>query len=1557
MQAKSITLFNKGMRRDESVSKSDMTFAFENRNVRIIQSGVDSSLSVVNERGTKPIDIVGVSGGVLKGKVVGWAVLNKYLVIFTHSSETEPDFIYRTQYNVNDITGDESFETLQLYNGNLGFADDTVLDTLPYFETEDIQKVYWVDGQHPLRSINIVATSTERYSWEGKNNIFDSTVFVNPDVTARISKDNTGSTRPNGVVQYFLTYYNIHGSETGIVWASDLVYLTPPDYAGPADGTNNIAVTIELTVGVIDFTRYRLYSIFRSSLNNTVAYIVADGAVSGTTITVVDDGAHLTAEDVDRLLYLGNQPVSPSTLTQKDNTLFLGDLKQTKSNFSVIKGIIDGYFATNSTTGIETSGHITFGYSFGYEPSETSNIYNHDIQLAKRSSEILTFKGGEKYRFALCFKMSDGTETPAFWIGDKENDKYPRLYNDRIQTAVAYCTIDDETASALLDAGVRYARLMIAEATYADRSVKAQGFLNPTVFNAWERFNNRVYAMPSWIIRPRMSEVANRHFETIHRSDTFSGEIECNYWTEGYFHEPFYTMTNGKIDGTFEENTGYTAVLIVVGMNWVVGGIGGTVDVFLGTGTLTTLQAYEITNENKDIDTLRIVSDGTIIKHKRFDFNAAAAWQSDEIKKQAFYDKLYSGLIDAGVSADNIPNKATTDSWYNRTGHIILSPYGYYNSGQPSLFYSSFLEAANGSTTDTPSADRWVQSPASASGNRTTEASAAYAVKNLMFIDESVVTLDSPEIAFNAVSVDNTGYKLRIIGLSTFSGSQSDYTVDAAHGVYTGDNVLTQDFSRSSFTRVGGLLAWPLWIDSALQPTGGTTPDASKADPSDYTPSGSLVYYWIHMWQSGGSVPGFSPTDYPSSTETLESKYGIRKKIFANLHFSNETKYSTHPVDINLGTSGIRQFTQTSTQLLGITVGGETKMYDGNVKAVLTMPGTMRYPKWWSPDIVTPSSIGVTPGAYLYSDLPVTLSYAMTPHAVISLRENYDSSDSVYMVETLPQIAYDSSYTADEQVSGDIHVSWKGNSSKYISNTAIIWDTEDGLNSGGGSYILIGEIYKDFSNTTDTRYGGVSDEAVAANRFIPAGEWYDIERYDSNGITISGIQGDTYFQRWDCLRTLPYGEDSVNNVVDITSLMLETHINIDGITNKYRGTDKLASVDTSNYTNLNPVYSQQNNFIVKHQVPLDTVADNYSDTITWTLEKHPEEDVDSWTHITLANTLKLDGNNGKCTALRRFADRLYAFQDKGIAEIMFNSRVQLAAGDGVPVELSNSGKVDGKRYITDKYGCQRKETIAEGKGGIYFVDDYNKAFCGFDGGSVTDISLQKSFKAWFEKNHSNVAKAFYDATVNEIYLKDSHEDSSTGFGMLAYSEPIGSFSSFYDYHGADFITALGEKSVSCSGNALWLNRHGYYCRFFDDTYPFYTTYKVAPEPRTDKIWSNIEYRADVYEVLDDSANTLPGIDDASISAQNGIYKENETFSLLEIDNEFQHGSVSTTTLNPRKRFRIWRYVIPRADINSYNKFGLDRIRNPWIQVKMEKTPADESKDLMQIHDVTVQYFE
>ena len=1641
MRQKAFVLQNKGMNRDLSVSKAGESSAYENHNIRVVATDHDTLLSVTNERGNKVVVLEGLSADVLRlsedgdlrlmendnvrpvspvsdsqvigditGRLVGWNVLNNHVVLFTHQGD-DVDHIYRIDY-----VPDDTFRAYRLFTGNLRLDPRHPIESVVYHETDDIQKIYWVDGINVLRFMNFMEKPddvTGFYPWQDQYGCdptyFDSNRKADFGVKVSISKDNSGNTRSNGVMQYLLTYYNKHGQETGYVWVSDLVYLSPLDRGGSADGTNSNSVKLSFSGLDTRFSNFRVYSVFRSSLDGAVtSYLVGEGKTEQGSAVVVDDGAHLVAQDATRLLYLGSQEVHAGTLTHKDQTLFLGDLVSVGHDYKWLKQVIKDARMYDAN-GI--SDCVSFVYSESDDCPSVQNIpyvkdegsYIYDCQLKYTSSGITTFKGGEKYRFALKFQLDDGTETPAFWIGDKENWLYPVIdkNTNTVKRAVAKFAFPPTLLSRLRnsDMNIRTVQLCIAEASYADRSVKAQGIINPTMFNVWERYNDRVYSVPSWMSRPRGAGYANRHFQVVDNSVQSTGEIQCNWWdVDKEKPTAYYRYVNVGSQSTMRYEAEYggdcdydylftayelfmdkhsapITYFVYVYVYKVLVHEGGS------AAGLSSFSFSSIPSHNGLIGKKKVFD---VEDNENYKIVGYAAGFGATMGYGKSIEKIYTELatymqdeLNLSVADEEVVEKQTLYNWFgtvNTNLHVFRSRTLFFTPrGNPSG-YSSGLDCLNYQE----GAGKWKEGRRSSAG-RTGEYTPSYGTKQYMFVDENVLTLNSPEIEYEAVDVDrNDGLRLRIVGVAKMSSGTSDYTVLASPGKKPGENLIDDKFSwNRSFGNPDGLISWPMWYEKNLDPKpvdpNETLPDIEDRTSENYNWGASSVYYWLHMWNRPGFITGFDDPD--------DKEYGfLQRKVFANMRYSHETVYRSFAgqnallSDFSYRLEDLRQYGFTSEQYVQLNVNSENRYYNGNVRLSLACPRGFKYPVLYSMEKADSSMAAESDLAFLYSSEPVQIEYRSSAHAVMSLPSGVDGGR--YIQTILPYANSELRVTdfipSEEVTESGALLPWMKHPNVTDLSYGVDEDHMDLPSVGDGDqYLFIGELYQEYdAQHPDERYGGITEMDIENCRFITAGPQYVL---DDIGGVIYGDQGDTYFQRWDCLKTKPYSTGSVNNVIDITSFMVETHINIDGRTDTQRGIENIASVDTEKFGALNPVYSQKNNYRIQRDFDDDFYTDAYRSSITWSLEKHDSEDVDEWSHVTLASTLKLDGDKGVCQALRRFNNSIVAFQDRGVSEILFNSRTQLSTQDGVPVEIANSGKVDGKRYVTNKYGCTNKWSIVEGKASLYFVDNINKAFCGFGGDGVQPLSDRLGFGTWFKRNNTlaswnpvsfdNVV-AFYDRVHSEVYLvKDNDSENQP---CLVYNEALGAFTSFFDYRAVPMMTNVEDRFISFRDGKLWKQNEGLYCNFFGEQHDFWVQYRVTPEPLSDKIWTNIDYRADFYEVLDADGNSvvpeellIGGECDEEMLDR---YKEAETFTDYKLWNEYQ-----TTGFVPfshegfdrddvRKKFRIWRLAVPRALKEGTNRYGLDRIRNPWVNLLFRKEGGDP-RNLMQLHDIVVKYFE
>ena len=472
---------------------------------------------------------------------------------------------------------------------------------------------------------------------------------------------------------------------------------------------------------------------------------------------------------------------------------------------------------------------------------------------------------------------------------------------------------------------------------------------------------------------------------------------------------------------------------------------------------------------------------------------------------------------------------------------------------------------------------------------------------------------------------------------------------------------------------------------------------------------------------------------------------------------------------------------------------------------------------------------------------------------------------------------------------------------------------------------------------TFTPYGGTSENALELNTFIPISDITPI------GSTIDGLEGDTYFQRWDSVRTYPTSSSDEQSVVDVVSIMLETHENLDGRYDSTRGRDDITNMRPENTEYINDVYSQPNNYITSNILDTKFNDSTHSNMYVWSLPKTSLSDVDNWTAINLISSALLDGNKGRLSKIKRWNNQLLAFQEKGIAVINYNNQTVINTQEGIPVEIGNSGKVTGHYYIDSNQGCKNKWSIVNSPYGLYFIDSYNKSINVFNSEGIKSLSTVNLFEDWIRENERSIIwnpnntqgfRSFYDPIHKEVYFVNDKE-------ALCYNELLQQFTSFYDYGNMNTLISVNGHMYGIKDTAIHKMFEGdSYCNLFGEQEDYSITYKVNKDPFIDKTWTNIEYRADIFN---------------SGNINNNPDKTDKTFDELEVWNEYQRGS---TLLNNSKypkalnKFRIWRVDIPR-DSNDRRK--IDRIRNPWIMLKLTKNTDTDKR--MEFHDLIIKYLQ
>lgn len=1468
-------------------------------------------------------------------------------------------------------------------------------------------------------------------------------------------------------------------------------------------------------------------------------------------ITYVDDGTTGYTVDPFELLYAGGKEITALTMVDKDNTLFLGNIEQKNT----LVNDIQEYFDTNR-------GDISIEFKEDEEgtavPVKTlhlnkaTGIYSYDMQLTKSHRDISTFKGGETYRFGFQLQKETGEWLEPIFLNDATNPLYPgtALYSENIRLPYAEYSLPVYVANKIDLTSYKRVRPVIVYPTISDRTIMCQGVINPTVFNAQDRKDNSPFAQASWFFRPYKATTKETTTTDISTSITIetktSGSPTVGTGT------PMYIIVGGVRADYYNTlmTNGYLTVLETRTWDYHERRVPfrGTIDIqedvvidgqaykYIAFFSTTQWDAPNSLRHYRDLIDASVIMDNGSPYTVNIDSNKFAVSYG-----LYYYEKQNSSDPDSTTLEFYYSNVSQRS--YKKATFSDISPTLQDNSsGSPIRYihYDSIYTAkeadydrANSKKVEIQGSENIYTSPFDTDTKDESKKS-----NSQFIIDQSIITLNSPDIEFDTETQIYGGenYGLRIIGAIPLTANASSHAfttdspmVETYHhksdeslpaGIVCfgagelGLNSVYQNYSLSAGSR---LVSEYLWEDTFIR--------RNTEETDNYFESYEKVKFLVYPWQRSGSMGNdCRPNDKVSSL--------LKTKKEAMLLYSHNTEY------FSTGTKGDAEEYPELTCKTHLTE-------DNNIYTIRlpkqqdSAPDINYYPNidkviYSSEDYydmfqeavpVQEQVSGVTKTVVKYRPLydgtnliaadrtsaPISMKYGSTAHAVIALNaiiETEGSDESAVSKMVIPIMPYGTYSNNDIGRYGTGNGIYKG---KTFWGDSVEFSQEgisltDHFNGSPFDWLWLGEIYK---KEVLKRFGGTSKDALKANRWLVAGDAVDIHSNDTT-VTLRWLDGDTYYQRYDCLKTYAYTNDDPNQIVEILSFMCETHTNIDGRYDRNRGQLKNVNMHPKNFNLLNPVYSQKDNFFSSKKSGSDDLeSTKYPNNVYYTKTKTSGADVDLYTNVTLGSVLELDGDKGKLSSLQKFNNQLFAFQDTGIAQVLYNENVQVSATSGIPIEIANSGKVQGKRYLSNTVGCSNKWSIANTPTGIYFMDSNNKSIYLFNG-QLADISVSGGFSSWCNQHipsPDNIWDPYYFKSFVTYYdrmNKDVLFINSTK--ALAWNEKIAAFTSFYSYGGIPYFNNLQDTGVwsigttvlntevvdgsyyyseqpehltgpycfkvsyrfrreedeypqfktiySGSANSFYylhvngssgtagpsesgpysleelgetivtnndgwidngdflliypenyriqkeylaflvensegaldntgLYRHqaGEYNNFFGTVQPYSMTLVGNPEPQIDKIYSDLQLRANVQG---------DGIDRSSESTSKLTIYFHLPFDSLEVWNDYQHGISALQTkqsLRPmsdksdsivselQRKFRIWNCQIPRNnyplsgtypsdtpdDVLGITRFKyrpLERIRNPWVYLKLSRIPKEVETSLpkAELHDISLEYF-
>lgn len=1349
----------------------------------------------------------------IEGVVLGYCILNKYLIIF--HKDTNHDYI-------SVIYKDNNTYYSKVAYGDLNFNSDYKIEAFGLYETENLQKVYWTDGLNQPRVYNIkeLLNYTGGYKLITANDVNFSPEIAELSTQPTITKNsNAGGLFPAGVVQYVFTYYNINGQQTAPFYVSPLNYITYENKAGSPEDICNCSFSITLPASLDNFDYVRIYRLVRTSINSTpIVEYLPDVKVTNTSVTIIDNGTNGTAITPTDIYYLGGDVFKCRTFTHKDGRLFCGNIT-----------IMDLFVDASWLSGIDLKykarivGDPGYGGNSGYTISNWNGLTlinsSENQQINVKFLDVNTLTPPLPSSPFIKYEITSNIGINIY-INTNDSDSIEINASD-IQNAIndSECShwYSSFIISGTLDLGIE------SQHYYTEEESTQSSDWTPTTYN------------------PPIDNF-------------FTFELDQSQDKLMFFrYEEFY-----RFGVQFKDKYGHWSNVVYLGD-----------------------QQCMLEDDSKPMGV--VPSKSSDYPYKISQMKMILTYNGDNIKNNFIAARpvcVYPDITNMHVVAQALVCPTIQRSSYGGSIKYQSDWFARPTYQSSYITYENNIPQSNG-----------LLSEIQIDGSQYT-------------INRSICTLHSPEFEFND-SIRNIieSCTLRRVGKVKVLSSVGRTDIDFI-------NPSTDKTEKLEFNQDQRIINYPGFRDSMIN---------VDNQPIEYNGNTIEVDYVVYPWNSESLSQGISL---------------LKQKWLSNIHRTGSIEYlnanqiaRTNFYEVTDG--GITyvqkpKFVDSVNPILyNMVPHGDPEYYVGNVDQLIT---TNTADGW--PFCIT----RIYNGSTKWFDISEFNNYSTYP-----VLKKHITDLLLPVSPGSPQWTYDDPKSLQQSFNV---TSNKAVSIKYKSSNHVVVRLMDNLPELDPEEYCLYNLVRTTTYHLAGKMDNNSPEALLNNIWVPCGEEVEINP-ESDNITLYATRGDTYYQRYEHLKTYPYDNSSMNNIVEIISFPIETRVNIQGrYDNKINVVDHLYTNPT-NFNQLNEAYSQLDNFFTYNTLDSKLFnTDNFPNQVVWSLQKNSNERIDTWTNISLASIMDLDGDKGELTALKRWQDKILFFQKHGYGVINYNDRTALTVNEGLPVQLANSGTVDGKTYLSTLIGCDNKETVVEGKDGLYFADNSLKSVFLLSSIDARPTSLTDTLgmKSWMYNNR--IKRSYYDKNYNDLYLFTKDD-------CLGYSETLKQFESFYDYTSADFLVNLENEFVSIANNKLWElfkgtdNNKPSYCKLFNVDKSYEITYRINGQDgaTNNKIFDYIEYKGDIIE--DNKAATdIYGTNGKRYEGQERLFDE------INVQNEYQDtDDVGLNGGNTRKKFRVWRTTIPR------NNNSRTRISNPWILLKLT---GSQQKQLI-LHDMNVYY--
>lgn len=397
-------------------------------------------------------------------------------------------------------------------------------------------------------------------------------------------------------------------------------------------------------------------------------------------------------------------------------------------------------------------------------------------------------------------------------------------------------------------------------------------------------------------------------------------------------------------------------------------------------------------------------------------------------------------------------------------------------------------------------------------------------------------------------------------------------------------------------------------------------------------------------------------------------------------------------------------------------------------------------------------------------------------------------------------------------------------------------------------YGILAELYRVVPN----QYGGDTYQARQLNRTIP---YSNIVPLATNTPTTEH-QGDTFIQKFNFLKTFrgDNGIIQMSEIISFpveTSINLDLRFDV----TKERPDNFEADENTSYgfnlaYNQLNTTIrgiTKPFNFTETTEFPTNIIPSKL---------KTNGELIDSFTDFLINDVKTLDGQYNEITGVGEYKDSLYAFQRSAIAYLAINPRVQLQATDGIPIELGSGRLIERYQYLTTSSGTLNKWSIQKATNGLMYIDLLNKSinFLSQDPQKITTVNgFYNYFLNYLDINQGELISSnpvinegiisFYDRIKEDTYFTFLCSNPVT----IVYNGLSQGFTSFVDYFPNHYLRMNNQIVTTNDNKTLWEhNKESFKNTYYGIYYPSSITIVSSDNPDFNKIYNNIHFNSEFY---------------------------------------------------------------------------------------------------------------